>query len=598
MKKQQFGNWSSSLKLDSVSEMAEQKITGIAASEGIQMGRAYLYRLKLTEDAPIVEAINEDQVDSELEKLRAAKAAVAKQLDDIMQRNHHRFEEQQQAILIGHKSLLDDPAFIGDMEKQIRKRLLSAEKAAQTVIDKWVKMFQGMDKEYLRERAQDIQDIGGRLMDVLQGKTRGGLDSLEGQHILVAHDITPSDAMQMNPQNILGFLTRIGGKTSHTAILARSMEIPALVGMSSAIDRIKQGDFLIIDGKEGVCLINPSPSTIAEYQEKQAAARKEKEMLETYRHELAETLDGAAFELAANIGSAQESQMAVSSGAEGVGLFRTEFMYMHTDRMPSEDQQFAVYKEILSMWQNKPVVIRTLDIGGDKELPYLSLEKETNPFLGYRAIRIGLNQPEVLRIQLRAILRASAFGTARIMFPMISSIEEWRQAKSITVEIMKELESEGIAYDRSIQLGIMAEIPSVVQIADLFAKEVDFFSIGTNDLVQYTLAVDRMNEKVAYLYDYFHPAVLRAIRTIIDAAHAEGKWVGMCGGMAGDPLAAPILIALGLDEWSMEPSAINRVKAKIRNFKRTDCLDFMNRIWQQSTTKEVRETIDAFIGIK
>jgi phosphotransferase system enzyme I (PtsI) len=577
--------------------MKECIITGIAASAGIQIGTAYHYALQQAERKSEEEhaAIDESQIDEHLAKLRAAKNRVLEQLDGILERNQHRFGEEQKAIITGHKGLLQDPAFTGDMEKLIRKQLLTAASAAMMVTEKFVTLFQSMDKEYMRERAQDIQDIGGRLLDVLQGKERQTLQDIEKGSILIAHDITPSDAMDIDHEKVVGFVTKIGGKTSHTAILARSVGIPAIVGMGAAIEQIPHGAAIIIDGGTGECILHPSEETIEAYKVKSERLREEKSNLEVFRHLAAQTKDGASFELVANIGSVQESQHALASGAEGVGLFRTEFMYMNARQMPSEEEQFAIYKEIAGMWEQKPIVIRTLDIGGDKELPYLSLEQEVNPFLGYRAIRIGLNQPDVLRTQLRALLRASAYGTLRIMFPMISSLEEWRQARAFVTEISQELAQEGIPFDASIQVGIMAEIPSVIQMADLFAKEVDFFSIGTNDLVQYTLAVDRMNEKVAYLYDHFHPAVLRSIQNLIRAAHAEGKWVGMCGGMAGDPMAAPILIGCGLDEWSMEPSALNSVKAVISKLNKADCVELMTQLQYATTAQEVRTRLESFI---
>lgn len=577
--------------------MEELKISGIAASEGIQIGTAVHYGLQPVERRIDASAsISEEQVEEELLKLRTAKEEVLQQLQRILERNASRFDDKQKAIISGHQGLLLDPAFTGDMEKLIRKKLMPAVASASKVTDKYVALFQSMDKEYMRERAQDIQDIGGRLLDALLGIVRQELVGMEPGTVLIAYDITPSDAMDINPETVLGFVTRIGGKTSHTAILARSMGIPAIVGAGAVIEQIPHGSAVIVDGGAGVCIIHPSEQTVQDYLMKKAQLLEEKSQLDIFRNRPAQSADGKHFELAANIGTVQESQSAIASGSEGVGLFRTEFMYMNTSRMPSEEEQFAIYKEIASMWNGKPVVIRTLDIGGDKELPYLALEHETNPFLGYRAIRIGLNQPEVLHTQLRAIVRASAFGTLRIMFPMISSMEEWRSARAVVSDIHRELEQEGIAFDRDIQVGIMAEIPSVIQMADLFAKEVDFFSIGTNDLVQYTLAVDRMNEKVSYLYDYFHPAVLRSIKTLIQAAHAEGKWVGMCGGMAGDPLAAPVLAGYGLDEWSMESASLNKVKAALAQLDTAACSRLVDELHSCATAQEVREKVGEFVA--
>ncbi|MFC0214562.1 phosphoenolpyruvate--protein phosphotransferase [Paenibacillus chartarius] len=579
--------------------MKERTVKGIAASTGIQFGTAYHYGLHEEERVVDKDAVvAEEQIEAELERLADAKAQVHQRLQDILDRNASRFDEKQQGIIAGHQGILKDPAFTGDMEKTIRKQHLRAEAAALRVTEKFVKLFESMDKEYMRERAQDIRDIGGRLLDALQGKERQDLSAMPEGTILIAHDITPSDAMEINPQNVVAFVTRIGGKTSHTAILARSMGIPAIVGMGEAIDGIPNGASIIVDGETGICVIDPAESTAETYRAKRVQTLEEKSKLEKFRHLPAATADGVRFELVANIGSVHDSELAAEGGAEGVGLFRTEFMYMNASRMPSEEQQFEVYRDIAAKWGERPVIIRTLDIGGDKALPYLALPEEENPFLGYRAIRIGLNQPDVLKTQLRAILRASAYGTLKIMFPMISSMEEWRQAKSYVQEAALELEAEGVKVDRSLQVGIMAEIPSVIQMADLFAKEVDFFSIGTNDLVQYTLAVDRMNEKVAYLYDYFHPAVLRAIHTLIQAAHAEGKWVGMCGGMAGDPLAAPLLVGLGLDEWSMETAALNRVKSVIAKLNREECEQLARQLLNEATAQDIRSKVELFVSGK
>lgn len=570
-------------------------LNGIGASEGIAIGRAFRYGMDQQEENSYPEMVDENQIESEIERVHAAKQHVHDMLERILEANKDRYDEKQVAIIKGHQGLLADPALKEEIEKLIRTKQYSAERAVQESIQKFVTVFQSMNQEYMRERAQDLQDIGGRWMDALLGKERISLAEIREQRILVAHDVTPSDAIQINPDVILGFITEIGGKTSHTAILAKSLGIPAIVGAGNSLQEVKDGDLLILDGENGRYFVNPDEETLEKYEQKRKVYLEEKALLDQFQGKPALSADGYQVEMCANIGSVANAQAALDSGAEGVGLFRTEFMYMDAHQMPSEDQQFDIYKQILSMWGDKPVVIRTLDIGGDKELPYLPLDKEMNPFLGYRAIRIGLNQPDVLRVQLRAILRASAFGNGKIMFPMISSLEEWRKAKSMVEEMKSELDAVGIAYNKDIEVGIMAEIPSVVQLADLFAKEVDFFSIGTNDLVQYTLAVDRMNEKVSYLYDYLHPAVIRSVRTIIQAAHQHGKWVGMCGGMAGDPLAAPILLGLGLDEWSMEAGAINRVKAQLAKMKKEDCEKWMDSVLACTTSEEVRQKIHEMI---
>lgn len=411
---------------------------------------------------------------------------------------------------------------------------------------------------------------------------------------MVADDLAPSDTVQLNKKYVQGFVTRVGGKTSHTAILSRSLGIPAVVGLGENIEQINDGDFLIIDGSTGTCIVNPDNQLTKEYEVKRKREEEELQELEKFTFKPAITTDGFRVEIAANIGTPAEAKPALEHGAEGIGLYRTEFLFMNETTMPSEEKQFAAYKQVVSTMGDKPVIIRTLDIGGDKELPYLSLPKEMNPFLGYRAIRLSLDQSELLVTQLRAILRASAYGKVKIMFPMISSLEEWRQAKHIFEEVKDQLAKEGVEFDPSVEVGIMVEVPSTAILADKFAKEVDFFSIGTNDLVQYTIAVDRMNEKIGYLYDHLHPAVIRLVKQVIEASHREGKWTGMCGGMAGDPLAAPLLIGLGLDEWSMVAGSIKKVKQVISQISRGECEKLLEEIQTLTTTSEVRKKLAEF----
>lgn len=494
------------------------------------------------------------------------------------------------------QSFLDDPSFYPEMEKKVIKEKYSAEYAVNKIVEQFVIVFEGMKNEYMRQRAADIKDLGNRLLAGIRGKKELQLSDVKEEVVLVADDLTPSDTVQLDKNFILGFITRIGGKTSHTAILARSLDIPAIVGIGQEIENINNGDFLIIDGSSGICLVNPHTATIDEYKARLNREQTERDMLAGYIFEPAVTQDGHRIEIAANIGAISEAKVALEKGAESIGLYRTEFLFLNEREMPDEGKQFQAYKEVAETFGPKPVIVRTLDIGGDKELPYLPLPKEMNPFLGYRAVRIGLDRKEILVAQLRAILRASVYGNFKIMFPMISSLEEWRQVKSIYQEVRDMLNGEGLAFDEKIEIGIMVEIPSAAILAEQFANEVDFFSIGTNDLVQYTLAVDRLNEKVAYLYDYFHPAVLQLIKRVIDAAHEKGKWVGMCGGMAGDPLAAPLLVGMGLDEWSMSSGSIKKMKYIISTIKYKECRELVKEILSLDTTTGIRQRLEEFRG--
>ena len=468
----------------------------------------------------------------------------------------------------------------------------SAEKAVGQVVDHFASVFEMMPQDYMKERAADVKDVGKRLLSHLSGKQGVRLSEIQEEVILVADDLTPSDTVQLEQDKVLAIITRIGGKTSHTAILAKSLGIPAVLGVGDAVEAIQNGTPLIVDGEAGLCILHPDEAVTEEYLLKWEEEQEQQLFLLEYAHQPARTLDGVTIEVAANIGTAAEAKLAEESGAEGVGLFRTEFLFMNANEMPSEEAQFAAYREVAERLNGKPVIIRTLDIGGDKELSYLSLPKEMNPFLGYRAIRLCLDQKEILVTQLRAIVRASQYGKLKIMFPMVASLEEWREAKALLEEVQAGLRVQGVPFDEEMEVGIMVEVPSAALLADLFAKEVDFFSIGTNDLVQYTLAVDRMNEKVAYLYDYFHPAVVRLVKQVVEAAHREGKWVGMCGGMAGDPLAAPLLLGLGLDEWSMDAGSMKKVKYAVSKLSKAECEKLVPAVMQAGTAADVRKLLE------
>ncbi|SFF27952.1 phosphotransferase system, enzyme I, PtsI [Paenibacillus algorifonticola] len=573
--------------------MSEQRIKGIGVSEGIRFGKAFIY------GAPAVEAaypqrIEPEQVEAELERLEQAKRQSAAELKTIIAKSEAKLGKDKTAIIEGQLSFLDDPAFYGDIRSQIKRKQASAEQAVQTVLAKLSALFEKMNNAYVKERIHDVKDVADRLMSHLQQVFYPDLASITEPIILVAEDLTPSVTVQLDRSIVLGFVTRVGGETTHTAILSRSLGIPAVVGTGAAFEQLGHGDELILDGTEGVIVLNADAATRSSYearqQEEQSAAGK----LAKYRLLPAQTEDGKLIELAVNVGMPEEMREGLVDEADGVGLFRTEFLFMNADRFPDEEKQFAVYKQLAEAWQGKPIVIRTLDIGGDKELSYWDLPHEDNPFLGNRAIRLCLNERELFRTQLRAIVRASAFGTVKIMFPMISSMQEFRAAKQLTLEVMDELKGQGITFDEKLEIGIMAEVPSVIQLADRFAKEVDFFSIGTNDLVQYTLAVDRMNEKVAHLYDYFHPAVIRSIHSLIQAAHKEGKWVGMCGKMAGDPLAAPLLLGMELDEWSMDAASVTKQKFTLSRLNVQDSAKLLGDVLDLDTAEEIRQQVKAF----
>lgn len=575
-----------------MTETIEQRLNGLGVSEGVRLGRAFVYKpLKLDD-------IKESKIElpeQELARLEQAKEQCVLELSSLIERAKQTLGEEKAAILKGQVSFLNDPAFYPPMQKLIQNEQWSAETAVRRTVKQVAGLFEAMANEYMRERAADIRDVGSRLMMHLVGHQGARLTDIKEEVIIVADDLTPSDTVQLDKQYVLGFVTRIGGKTSHTAILANSLGIAAVLGLGSAIESIEHGVELIINGSTGECVLHPNQSTKEIFADQLAAEKAELESLKAYSELAAVTKDGFSFEIAANIGTPQEAVGLVEKGAEAVGLYRTEFLFMSASQMPSEELQFEAYRQTAEAMQGRPVVIRTLDIGGDKELPYLNLPEEMNPFLGYRAIRLCLDRKELFLTQLRAIIRAGAYGNVKIMFPMISGMDEWRQAKALYEEARQQLISEGVQVGEAIEIGIMIEIPSAALMSERLAKEVDFFSIGTNDLVQYTIAVDRMNEKVSYLYDYFHPAVIQLIKKVIDASNKHGKWTGMCGSMAGDPLAAPLLIGLGLHEWSMSPSAMQRIKQTVRKLERSDCEQLTERLLDLDSPAEIRAELEAFL---
>lgn len=563
------------------------QLTGIAASDGIAIAKAYRF---VQPDLTFAKTTVPD-IEAEQQRLTAALAKAEQELAVIQQQTLKKFSAEEAAIFEAHLLVVNDPELIGPINQKIADEAVNAEYALHEVSSMFVAIFEGMDDEYMSARASDIKDVTNRILAHLLGVHIPNPSNMNEQVIIVANDLTPSETAQLDRNYVLGFITDIGGRTSHSAIMARSLEIPAVVGAGTATTTIQNGDQLIVDGLAGQVLVNPTADVIAHYQEKAQNYRAQQAEWSTLVNEQTVSKDGVHVELAANIGSPSDLDGVLRHGAEGIGLYRTEFLYMGRENLPSEEEQFIAYKTVMEGMKGKPVVIRTLDIGGDKHLPYLPLQEEMNPFLGHRAIRLCLDQQELFRTQLRALLRASVYGNLKIMFPMIATIQEFREAKAILLEEEEKLIAAGIAVGSSIEVGMMVEIPSTAVMADIFAKEVDFFSIGTNDLIQYTMAADRMNEKVAYLYQPYNPAILRLIQMVIKAAHQEQKWVGMCGEMAGDELAVPLLLGLGLDEFSMSATSILKTRALLKQLSVPEMQTLATEALQLATAEEVLEKV-------
>lgn len=558
---------------------------GIGVSPGIAIGKA----LVLKEENVSIEQKSTSSQAEELERLQASLASVRKQFEKIKKRAALELGDKAQ-ILDAQILVTQDEELVGAVRGNIEGGM-TAEAALETGVEFYAKILEGMDNEYMRERAADLRDVGGRLIRHLLGIEQQDLSALTEDCIIVARDLTPSDTASMNKVHVLGFVTNIGGRTSHSAIMARSLEIPAIVGTKDGTSRIKTGDLLILDVKEGEVIIEPDPQQVDLYEKRRAAMEKEKERLLKLKTQPSISADGHQVELAANIGTPKDCEGALHNGAEGIGLFRTEFLYLNRDNLPTEEEQFAAFKSVLKAMAPQPVVIRTLDVGGDKELSYLNLPRENNPFLGYRAIRVCLKQTDIFRTQLRALLKASAYGNLKIMFPMISSLDEVRQAKALFVEVKAELIQEGVTVSAKIEVGIMIEIPAAALISDVLAKEVDFFSIGTNDLIQYTTAVDRTNEGIAHLYTPFHPAVLRLIQMVIENGHQAGIWVGMCGEAAGDPDLIPLFLGMGLDEFSMSAISLLPARELIGRLNLEELKNKVPEILQSGTAQEVEKKL-------
>ena len=563
-------------------------LEGIAASSGIAIAKAYC----LVEPDLSFEKTTIEDISKETARFQAALAVSKSELEAIQTIAEKELGADDAAIFTAHVLVLNDPELIAPIEDKIKTEKVNAEHALAETTDMFIAMFEAMDNEYMQERAADIRDVTKRVMSHLLGVKMVSPSTISEEVIIIAEDLTPSDTAQLNRNFVKGFTTDIGGRTSHSAIMARSLEIPAVVGTGEATTRIQDGDIIIVDGLNGKIHINPTSELIAEYENEHKKYEEQKAEWAKLVNEKTLTADGEHVELAANIGTPEDLVGVVNNGGEGIGLYRTEFLYMGRDQLPTEEEQFEAYKKVLQGMGDKPVVVRTLDIGGDKELPYLNLPTEMNPFLGFRAIRLCLEEQDIFRTQLRALLRASTFGNLKIMFPMIATLGEFRQAKTILEEEKQALLAAGTTISETIEVGIMVEIPSTAVQADQFAKEVDFFSIGTNDLIQYTMAADRMNERVSYLYQPYNPAILRLVKMVIDASHREGKWTGMCGEMAGDEIAIPLLLGLGLDEFSMSATSILKARAQIKQLKKSDMVALVEEALEMGTAEEVIEAVN------
>ena len=567
-------------------------ISGILASPGVAFAKA----LVLKEQHIVINQtpISSSQVDSEVARFYEARTKSAQQLEAIKEMAGKTFGEEKEAIFEGHIMLLEDEELEQDILTLIRDELFSADRAIHQAIEQYASMMAELDDPYLRERATDFRDIGNRLVKNVLGMEIINLSTIDEEVILVANDLTPSETAQINLSYVRGFVTDIGGRTSHTSIMARSLELPAIVGTNDITKQVQSGDYLILDAIHNQVHVNPSEEVLAKTKAAQAKFLAEKAELAKLRELPATTTDGHQVEVCSNIGTIKDMDGAHRNGAEGVGLYRTEFLFMDRDSLPTEQDQFQAYKEVAQSMPDKPIIVRTMDIGGDKELPYMKFPKEMNPFLGWRAVRIFFDRKDIMHTQLRAILRASVFGKLRIMFPMIISVEEFRSLKVELAELKEELRNEGIPFDENIEVGIMIETPAAAVMARHLAKEADFFSIGTNDLTQYTLAVDRGNEMISRLYNPLSPAVLNLIKQVIDASHAEGKWTGMCGELAGDERATVLLLGMGLDEFSMSAISIPRVKQLVRNTSFSVAKDLADRALAAATAAEVEAIVDDY----
>ena len=563
-------------------------IKGIAASDGIAISK--VFRLETT-----VLNVTEDKIEDvtvELDNLCQAIAVSVSELQSIREKTAVKLDEEHAMIFDAHIQIANDPEIARQVEDMVKSSSVNSAYAFKTVSEMFAQMFESMDNEYMKERAADVRDVARRIIAHLLGVSLSDPTMINEEVIVVADDLTPSDTAQLDREFVKGFITNIGGRTSHSAIMARSLEIPAIVGTKNILENVKNGDLVILDGLDGEAIINPTKEEVKFYKHKNAELQERIAIWSKFVSKESVTLDGKHVELAANIGSPDDVESVLKNGGEGVGLYRTEFLYMNNDNFPTEDEQYIAYKMVLESLKNKRVVIRTLDIGGDKHLDYLPMDEELNPFLGHRALRLCLDRIDLFKTQLRALLRASVYGDLHIMFPMVATLNEVRRAKAVLNECKLELAKENIKYNDDVKVGIMVEIPAVAILADQFAKEVDFFSIGTNDLIQYSFAADRMNSKVAYLYQPYNPSLLRLIKMVIDASHKEGIWTGMCGEMAGDQIAAPILLGLGLDEFSMSATSILQTRYSFSKLSYKEMKEMAETCLNFGTHEEVKAFVE------
>lgn len=571
-----------------------RQLCGVAAAPGYAMGPARLVgRQEIEIDRS---PIQPGQVEAELERLEVGLRMAIAELEQLERTARETVGEEEAEIVASHLLMLDDPDLLDPVREKVGGELMNAEHAVMEVSEALIGTLQALESGYIKQRADDLRDVRDRLLRRLRGDNGDALQGMSEPAVLIARDLAPTDTIRLRKELVRGFATDEGGSASHTAIVARSLEIPAVVGLKSATGEIRGGDYVIVDGVQGLVIIDPEPEVREEYRRRDAAYRAEREALAGYRGAPSVTADGVPLELMANIGGLPEARSAADQSADGIGLYRTEFLYMGRSRLPSEEEQLEAYRAVIrAIGPDKPLIIRSLDIGGDKELPVLGLSREDNPFLGYRAIRLCLDRRDLFKTQLRAIVRASAYGDVKLMYPMISSLSELRQANGLLEEARQELSAQGIPYNPRMEVGVMIEVPSAALIADKLAKEADFFSIGTNDLVQYALAVDRMNGKISHLYQPFHPAVLRLIRMTVDAARQEGKWVGMCGEMAGQPKALPLLLGMGLAELSMNPAAVLRCRMLLSRLNMRDAALLAERALELESPEEVEKLLDDFL---
>jgi len=567
-------------------------LKGIAASDGIAAAKAYML---VQPDLSFSETTIDDP-EAEVSRLNDAVAASKKDLEIIKAKAAENLGDEEAQVFEAHLTILSDPEMLGQISDKIKNDKVNAEAAVKSVTDMFIQMFEGMtDNAYMQERAGDVRDVTKRLQSHLLGVTMPSPALIDEEVVIVAHDLTPSDTAQLDRKFVKGFITDIGGRTSHSAIMSRTLEIPAIVGSGNATDEVKAGQKVIIDGINGDALVEPTDDELKEYEQKAKDFAAQKAEWARLKDEQSVTADGKQVTLGANIGTPKDVEAATDNGAEAVGLFRSEFLYMDASELPSEDDQFEAYKQAVEGMNGKQVVVRTMDIGGDKELPYLPLPDEQNPFLGYRAIRISLDRQDIFRTQLRALLRASAYGRLAIMFPMIATVKEFKDAKAIFEEEKAKLVADGVKVSDDIEVGMMMEIPAAAMIADKLAKYADFFSIGTNDLIQYSMAADRGNERVSYLYQPYNPSLLRLIKNIIDASHQEGKWTGMCGEMAGDQIAVPLLVGLGLDEFSMSATSILKTRSLLTKLDTTKMKELSDKaVTECETTEEVVDLVHQY----